>query len=80
METADAKGKIKKRYPYKNLLTPYDKLRSLPNAHAFLKPGITFEHLDQQAYRVSDNEAARQLNEARNQLFQAIFNRPRSVA
>jgi len=61
-------------------MTPYDKLRSLPEAQGFLKPGITLEHLDQQAYRRSDNEAAQQLNEARNQLFQSIFNRPRSVA
>ncbi len=80
VETVDAKGKIKKRYPYENLMTPYDKLRSLPQAQAFLKPGITFEQLDQQAQQLSDNEAAKQLNEARNQLFQSIFNRPKSVA
>ena len=80
VETVDAKGKIKKHYPYDNLMTPYDKLRSLPDAQAFLKPGITFEQLDQQAYQLSDNEAAKQLNEARYQLFQSIFNRPKSVA
>ena len=57
-------------------MTPYDKLRSLPEGHAFLQPGITFEQLDQQAYRLSDNEAAKHLNEARNQLFQSIFHRP----
>lgn len=80
VETVDPKGKIKKRYPYENLMTPYDELRSLPEGHAFLQPGITFEQLNQQAYRLSDNEAAKHLNEARNQLFQSIFHRPRSAA
>ena len=61
-------------------MTPYDKLRSLPNAHSFLKDDSTFEWLDQQAYRLTDNEAARQMNEARNRLFRKIFHRPKTAA
>ncbi len=68
----DAKGKRKKRYPYANLKTPYDKLKSLPIADQYLKPGITFGQLDDIAMQHSDNEAARLLNEARAQLFRSI--------
>jgi transposase InsO family protein len=42
----DNKGKLKKRYPYDEMYTPYDKLKSLPKADTFLKPGFTFEKLD----------------------------------
>ena len=35
----DPKGKVKKRYPYEEMNTPYDKLKSLPKANRFLRPG-----------------------------------------
>jgi transposase InsO family protein len=78
-ETVDAKGKRRKRYPYTNLMTPYEKLKSLPGAAQYLKPGITFEHLDDIAMQHSDNEAARRLNKARTELFRHI-NRTRQPA
>ena len=31
----DARGKIKKIYPYEEMMTPYEKLKSLPEAHPF---------------------------------------------
>lgn len=71
-ETQDAKGKIRKRYRYADMMTPYEKLKSLPHAAAHLKPGMTFERLDEIAHECSDNEAARRLNEARTKLFQLI--------
>jgi len=71
-EIVDAKGKRKKRYPYANLMTPFDKLKSLPQASQYLKPGITFKQLDDIAMQHSDNEAARLLNEARATLFRSI--------
>ena len=71
-EVVDAKGKRKKRYPYANLMTPFDKLKSLPEADKYLKAGITFEQLDDIAMQHSDNEAARQLNKARAELFRVI--------
>ena len=40
--TIDAKGKQKKTYPYKAMMTPYEKLKSLPDAKQYLKPDITF--------------------------------------
>lgn len=68
----DAKGKERKRYRYEEMKTPYEKLKSLPNASQHLKPCVTFEQLDAQATRLSDNDAALALNNARRKLFQAI--------
>jgi transposase InsO family protein len=76
----DAKGRQRKRYPYKLMMTPYQKLKSLAKAGPFLKPGITFEQLDVQAGAMSDNEAAQRLNDARAALFRTIFNRSTKAA
>ena len=71
----DAKGRQRKRYRYERMMTPYEKLKSLPNAKQFLKPGISFKSLDDIAYAISDNEAAKLLQEARHQLFETIDER-----
>lgn len=71
-EEVDSRGRVRKRYRYDNLMTPYDKLRSLPEAQQYLKAAITFEQLDDQAHAMSDNEAARRLNQARDKLPQSI--------
>jgi hypothetical protein len=76
----DAKGRQRKRYPYKLMMTPYEKFKSLDNAAQFLKPGITFQQLDAEAEMMSDNEAAQRLNDARALLFKTIFNRSRTAA
>jgi transposase InsO family protein len=76
----DAKGRQRKRYPYKLMMTPYEKLKSLPKAEQFLKPGIAFAQLDVQASAVSDNDAAECLNDARAILFKTIFNRSKTAA
>ena len=60
-------------------MTPYEKLRSLPEAPQHLKPGITLAQLDDIARQVSDNEAARRVNDARDKLFQS-FNSTRNHA
>ena len=66
----DATGK--ERYRYEDMKTPYEKLKSVPDARQYLKLGITVEHLDAIALRISDNEAALALNHARSTLFQTI--------
>lgn len=71
-ESADKKGKTRKHYRYADMMTPYDKLKSLPDAARYLKPGMTFDRLDEIAQKCSDNEAAKRLNEARAKLFQLI--------
>jgi transposase InsO family protein len=69
----DKKGKQRKRYPYKQMMTPYEKLKSLANASSYLKDGTTFEQLDEIAYQISDNEAVERLQKAKIKLFQTIF-------
>lgn len=76
----DVKGKVRKRYLLKNMMTPYEKLKSLPQAKDFLKPGVTFPQLDTIPTAMSDNEAARRLNEARTKLFQCIHRRSKHAA
>ena len=53
-------------------MTPHDKLKSLPDAERYLKPGVTFKQLDEIAYAISDNQAARLLQQARQELFRTI--------
>lgn len=68
----NAKGKIEKFYRYADMMTPYDKLKSLPEAHTYLKSGLSFTGLDALALSLTDNEAAALLNKARTSLFNTI--------
>ena len=68
----DAKGKERKKYRYEHMMTPYEKLKSLPDATLYLKAGVTLEQLDENASKISDNDAAAALNKARQKLFQSI--------
>lgn len=68
----DAKGKQRKRYRYEAMRTPYDKLKSLPQAERYLKPDLSFAILDALAHAQSDNQAADRLQKARQKLFQTI--------
>lgn len=71
--TTDQRGKQRKSYPYKNMMTPYEKLKSLPDAETYLKPGIYFEILDEQAMEMTDNASAELLQKERTKLFNQIF-------
>lgn len=68
----DKKGKEKKKYLYKDMMTPYEKFKSLTDASSYLKDGVTFEKLDEIASSISDNEAAALLQKQRNSLFKDI--------
>ena len=72
VEQVDAKGRVRKRYRDADIMTPYEKLKSLPGAAACLTPGTTFAQLDAVAAALSDNEAAHALNAARDRLFRSI--------
>lgn len=61
-------------------MTPYEKLKSLSQAGDYLKPGVTFEQLDELANAISDNKAAQRLNEARAKLFESINHRSNHAA
>jgi len=69
----DAKGKQRKIYLYKSIMTPYEKLKSLPDVTQYLKPEITLETLDEYAMQISDNDAADCLQQARQKLFCLIL-------
>ncbi len=72
-EKVNEKGKIIKTYPYKKIMTPYEKLKSLPNAEGYLRKGTTFIGLDKIAMSMSDLESAKQMHEKRKLLFRKIF-------
>jgi len=76
----DDKGKERKAYPYKNMMTPYEKLKSLSDAEKYLKPGVTFEKLDELATKVSDNKSAQILQTERDKLFNLIFEQDKKQA
>lgn len=67
------KGKQTKTYPYKNIMTPYEKFKSLENAEQFLKDGATISELDELANQITDLQAAQRLRDAQKKLFQTIF-------
>ena len=76
----DHKGKIRKRYPYSMVKTPYEKLKSLPKDESYLRPGVTFETLDAIANQMSDNQFAERMVKARSNLFQQISRSAERVA
>lgn len=51
-------GRIKRIYRSQDAMTPLDKLASLPNAQALLRPGVSLEHLRTLAQRI-DRSACR---------------------
>lgn len=73
--TTDHKGKQKKYYRYEDMMTPYEKFKSLPRPSQYLKSGITLKMLDAYANEMTDNEAAEQLNSARDYLFKQLHER-----
>jgi hypothetical protein len=76
----DKKGKQKKRYPYSSMSTPYEKLKSLPDASSYLKGGLTFDLLNETAHAMSDNQAAKRMNQARERIFRAVSEREPGAA
>lgn len=67
---ADKRGKIRKKYD--TYLTPYEKLKLLPNAKQYLKPGTSFEQLDKIAYAESDNDFAEKMKKAKEKVFKDL--------
>jgi len=79
-EVENKKGKIKKRYRYQDMQTPYEKFRALPEVESFLKPGMSLKKLDAIAHECSDNDAAQRLQKARDKLFLSIYKTQRHAA
>ena len=71
-EVTSTTGRVQKTYRQADVATPYQHFRSLPGAEEFLRPGVTFEALDQRASTTSDLDAAKAVQRARDALFRAI--------
>ncbi|MDD5093550.1 MAG: hypothetical protein PHV74_04110 [Dehalococcoidia bacterium] len=54
------------------MMTPYEKLKSLPGAQDYLTPGVTFARLDAMVAKMSDNEFTQRRVKARPDFFERI--------
>ncbi|MCD6391340.1 MAG: integrase, partial [Dehalococcoidia bacterium] len=68
----DHRGRIKKTYPYEEVMTLYKRLMNMPKAEGYLRPGVTLEKLGTIANQMSDNQFAERMVNARSKLFQQI--------
>ena len=73
VEKTNKFSKIVKTYPYKSIMTPYEKFKSLPNCEQYLKEGITLLELDKISSSMTDLEAAKLMQTEKNKLFKLIF-------
>jgi transposase InsO family protein len=64
----DSRGRRQRHYVAADYATPYEKLRSLPNGHGYLKEHVRWAQLDKIAYTLSDTEAARRMMAAKAEL------------
>ena len=62
------RGKRKRIYRAADYQTPYEKLKSLPEAEQYLKPEMSFGKLDRMAMKMSDTECARKMGDAKAKL------------
>jgi transposase len=67
----DARGKRHTAYKPEDYATPWQKLKSLPGAEAYLKPGITMESLDRREAEMSDTEFAKKMGAAKAKVLRA---------
>ena len=80
VDKTDAKGKIRKTYPHEEIMTPWERLKTIPKYSTYLKDGITAQDLERQANAMSDNDAAKKVQLARKLLFQSFNRRSKSAA
>jgi transposase InsO family protein len=66
--TVDAQGKRRRKYPLADYATPYEKLKSLREGGAVLRPGWNWEALEQIATSASDTEFAERMRRAKIEL------------
>jgi len=75
IEEIDHKGRVKRKYPYDKINTPYEKLKSIPGVENYLRPGVSLSGLATYAGQMSDNEFAERMVKARTNLFKQTLNR-----
>ena len=67
----DARGKRHTEYKPEDYATPWQKLKSLPGAEAYLRPGISIESLDRIGAAMSDTEFAKRMEAAKAKVLRA---------
>ena len=68
----DHRGRIKKTYPYEEVMTLYERLKSVPRAGGYPRPGVTLEKLGTIANQMSANQFAERMVNARSKFLQQI--------
>jgi transposase InsO family protein len=68
----DARGKRKRQYKVEDYATPYEKLKSLPEAAGHLKENMSWARLDQLASGMSDTEYAKKMATAKSKLLRMV--------
>ena len=68
----DAKGKRKRTYKAKDIMTPYEKFLSLDKPEQYLRPGWTLERLEKMANAKTPNQAKADFNRAKQELKEII--------
>src|SRR3989338_3916058 len=66
----DRRGKEKKKYD--TYITPFEKLKRIPDVETYLKPDVTIETLEAAARKESDNACAERLQNAKRILLETI--------
>lgn len=80
VDTIDDKGKVVKTYPQNQIMTPYERLSAIPGYESTLRPDVTAEALQQRSVAMSDNEAAKHVQDSRARLFKMLNRRSRIAA
>ena len=66
--TVEANGRRRRKYPLGDYATPYEKLKSLREGGAVLRPGLTWEALERIAKSASDTEFGERMRRAKIEL------------
>jgi transposase InsO family protein len=72
LEKINDKGKIVRTYPQELVMTPLEKLLSLPKVTQHLRKGVSLRSLKAQANSKTDSQAAAVMNTAQQALFDSI--------
>jgi len=66
----DRRGKETKKYDIYS--TPFEQLKTIPDVESYLRPGITIAILEKTALRESDLESAKNMQKAKQKLFETF--------
>jgi hypothetical protein len=69
VEEIDPKGRVKKKYPYSRINTPFEKLKLIPGIEHYLRQDVSLDKMQKYADQMSDNNFAERMVKARSNLF-----------